>query len=384
MLREFFRKLRTLYLGKEDLETVKRDLQRALLLADVDVATVREVSKKVEELFVEKISPGESRKMHVIRGIYSLLREILGEKRSFEFSRGKIVLLGLFGSGKTTTAVKLALWLKKRGKKVCVVTRDTERPAAREQLEDLASRVGVTYGEGCPVTIVDTPGGDALDEETLERMRGFAEEGDFVFLVIPADVGQYAGKMAEKLREVVDGIIITKMDGSAKGGGALAACKNAGVPVYFIGTGERPEDFQEFDPDSYLKRILGVPDLKEVAKEVKIPQEFTFREFYAQIREAKGRNLREMASMLGIPPSQIEEAEERFKKYDAIYKSMTEQERDHPEILNASRIRRIAKGSGTREEDVRAMIRDYKRAKKLMKMVKGRGLQRLLRRMGPW
>ncbi len=384
MLREFFRKLRTLYLGKEDLETVKRDLQRALLLADVDVATVREVSKKVEELFVEKIPPGEPRKMHVIRGIYRLLKEILGEKRSFEFSRGKIVLLGLFGSGKTTTAVKLALWLKKRGKKVCVVTRDTERPAAREQLETLASRVGIPYGEDCPVVIVDTPGGDALDGKTLERMRAFAEEGDFVFLVIPADVGQYAGKMAEKLKEAVDGIIITKMDGSAKGGGALAACKNAGVPVYFIGTGERPEDFQEFDPDSYLKKILGVPDLKEMAREIKIPQEFTFREFYEQIKEARGKNLGEMASMLGIPPSQIKEAEERFRKYDAIYKSMTEQERDHPEILDASRIRRIARGSGTREEDVRAMLRDYKRAKKLMKMVKGRGIQKLLRRMGPW
>ncbi len=391
-----------------DFEGAIKELQRALIAADVDLDVVMDLTKRLREAYRSTdVPPGVPKKDYVTRLMYEELVRILGPKREFPIVPQRIMLVGLFGSGKTTTAAKLGRYLAKRGLNVLLVCADTHRPAAYDQLKTLAEKAGLRfYGrrEGDPaeivedaleesadVYIVDTAGRSALDEELMEELRRIKTVliPEKTLLVVPADMGSVAGKEAEEFQRKVgiDGVIVTKMDSSGKGGGALTACARAGVPVYFIGTGEHIDDFEPFDPRRFLGRILGVPDIgallerakesgaEDVARQI-LEGPFDINAFYMQLKAtAEMGPLDKIFSMLGLspPPEVVEEVRRKFKKYDAIYKSMTKYERAHPEVLkDPSRIRRIAKGSGTSEADVRAFLRDYWRAEKLFRKMKRR------------
>ena len=397
-----------------DVDRALKEVQRALIAADVDVGVV---AKLVKEIKGAEIPKGVPKSRYVMKLLYDRLVDILGgKKRPFPVIPQRIMLLGLYGSGKTTTAAKLGHWLQKRGLDVLLVAADTHRPGAYDQLKQLADKANLKFfgikGEKDPVRvveealkqkadvyIVDTAGRTTLDEDLIDEVKRIRDVliPEKTLLVIPADMGQAAGREAERFKEEVgiDGVIITKMDGSGKGGGALSACAIADVPVYFIGTGEHIRDFEEFDANKFLSRLLGVPDIErlvEMAEETEINVEdilegkYDINKFYAQIKATREMGpidkVLEMLGMSSVPKEVKKMTEEKFKKYDAIYKSMTKYERAHPEVLHdPSRIRRIAKGSGTSEDDVREFLRDFKRSEKLMKKLKRKGSRKKLEKM---
>ncbi len=384
-----FEKLRNVFFlirqGKE-LDSIIRELQIALITSDVSVKVVKELTERIKKRVVEERSryPGLPLSSIVSRIVYEEMKNIIGERREYPLIPHTLMLIGLYGSGKTTTAGKLALWFKKRGLRPVIVETDDRRPGAREQAKQVAERAGVDFFFVEPsrseeinalkkrydVVIVDTAGREENNErlEELERMK-ITIVPDKTLLVVPADAGQTAARHLEGLARVgIDGVIITRMDGSGKGGAALVVMKEHGVPVYFIGTGEKLEDIEPFDPDRYLQGLVGikidVSPKKELKKDIDL---YTFHEYIQQARSMGP--LDRIAAMMGIKVD-IGIAEERLKKYDAIFKSMTEQERRNPDILNESRINRIARGSGTTPADVRAFIKDYKNFVRLVKKLK--------------
>jgi len=329
----------------------------------------------------------------------------------FDLKKQKILLLGLFGSGKTTTTMKLGLFFKKKGLSVGVIGADVHRPAAYEQLKQNAERVKISfYGEKGnknateivenglkelkeDVIIVDSAGRSALDDDLIKELK----EIDSVLkpkeklLVISGDIGQAAQKQAEEFNKAVGltGVIVTKMDSSAKGGGALTACAAANVPVRFLGVGEKAEDYEIYDPVRFVSRLLGMGDLQtllEKAQEAISPEkamkvlteELTFETFYEQIESVKKMgSLSKILEMipgmgkLNVPKEMIDIQEEKMKNWKIIIDSMNKQEKKDVDILDASRISRIAKGSGKTEEEVRELIKHFKQTKKMMKMFKG-------------
>ncbi len=393
-----------------DLEKALKEVERALLLADVDVDLVFELVEKVKKRAKEeKAPPGVPKSSLITKILYEEIVSLFGERREFPLIPQRIMLIGLFGSGKTTTAGKLARIFQKNGLKSVLICLDTHRPAASEQLRQIAEKIGVEFfflpGKSAeeiadaslnlktPVKIYDTAGRSTLDDELMEELMRIKKivVPEKTLLVIPADAGQGAGREAKKFAETVgiDGVIITKMDGSGKGGGALAACAAARVPVYFIGTGEKLEDLEPFDPEKFVSRLLGIPDLEGLLRQFEgmeieeiSPENFDINAFHRQLMQAFSAGpIDKLLASLGISvdAKMLGMAKEKLKKYDAIYKSMTKQERAHPEIINASRIKRIARGSGTTEADVRAFLRDYERAKKMLKRLKKD--RRLMRRL---
>ncbi|HIP63214.1 MAG TPA: signal recognition particle protein, partial [Archaeoglobus profundus] len=324
----------------------------------------------------------------------------------------KIMLVGLQGSGKTTTAAKIAKYYKDKGLKTAVVAADTWRPAAYEQLKQLAEayKIGF-YGEketkdavkivenalnklrDYDMIIIDTAGRHALEKELIDEMIRIAEvaKPDYKLLVIDAAMGQLAAKQARAFHEAIgiDGIIITKFDGTAKGGGALSAAREIGIPIAFIGTGEKVEDFEKFDPAGFVSRLLGMGDIKallekveRVVKEEELDPEvflkgtFTLKDIYKQIEamEKMGplTKIFELLPFLSlkIDNSVIEMTQEKLKKFKVIMDSMTEEELLNPKIIDSSRIRRIAIGSGTSPQDVKELLKYYKTMKEVMKKMK--------------
>ncbi len=309
-----------------------------------------------------------------------------------------------------------------------MVCLDYHRPAAPEQLRQISEKIGVKYYidqnknpyeaakksleffSKYDYLIFDTAGRNALDKELAKELKTLGEiiKPDEVLLVIPADIGKVARKQAEEFNKLVGitGIVVTKTDGTAKAGGALIACSVTGSKIKFIGTGERIDDLEIYDPKRFVSRLLGFGDLEtflEKAKEAEIKKEsaekiiegkFTLEDFMEQI-EAIGKmgSLTKIVKLIpglgGYLPSELlEMQEEKLKKFKVIIQSMTKEERRNPEIINESRIRRIARGSGTKEEEVRELLAQYKKMKKFTKMFKGlrekdfSNLQKLLRRFG--
>ncbi len=392
-----------------------RELQKALISGDVNVRLVLEMSKKIEDRMKrENIPKGLTPKQHFINVVYEELVNLVGEEPEVEIKPQRILLVGLYGHGKTTTTAKLAKFFSKRGLKTAMITTDTWRPAAYEQLRQLGERIGIPVygnpGEKDPVRIleeglekfkdydviiVDSAGRDSLNDELIDEIKRIKEffSPDNIYLVMGGDIGQSAEKQAKAFHEAVGltGIILTRMDSSAKGGGALAACKAAGVPVVFIGTGEKVDDLEIFNPKRFIARLLGFPDLEallEKAKEVMEEEEeelnpeeilkgkFTLRTFYKQLEATrKMGSLQKIAEMLGfgakIPREVLEESEEKLKIYKVIMDSMTKEELENPDIINKSRIERIARGSGRSVQEVRELLRQYEAAKKMIKKMKG-------------
>ncbi len=394
-----------------DAKTIKefnKELQKALLSADVDVDTVFELTKRLEEAALgEKVPKGVSQKDYIINLLYKELVNMLGgEAYVPELVPKRILLLGLYGSGKTTTAAKLAKYYQDRGLSSGLIACDVSRPAAYEQLETLAKQAGVGFfgikGEkdvekivkkalealkDKKVLICDTSGRNALDKELIEELKRINNsfKPDEKWLVINADTGQVAGKQAKEFDEAVKitGVIITKLDGSGKGGGALSAVHAANAKVTFIGTGEKLDAIELYSAEKFVGRLLGMPDIASLVesinkaiKEANIKpeelqtEELNFTTFYNELKAmGKMGPLKNIASSLGLvdlPKDVLEQSEEKLKKYKAIIDSMTPEERKDDSLLNnPSRIRRIAKGSGVSEQDVRRLISDFRKMKKI-------------------
>ncbi|MFH0715066.1 MAG: signal recognition particle receptor subunit alpha [Candidatus Diapherotrites archaeon] len=390
-------------------ESVK-DIQRALIAADVEVSLVLSLSQKIEKEALKEPPEGISKKEYVLKVTHDCLAELLGRDKPVPEKPKTILLLGLFGGGKTTTAGKLAKYYMKRGNSVGLVAGDIFRPAAVEQLKQLSEKVGAHFyssqGEKRAekvvenalkeskddVLIVDSAGRSALDEELVKEIKAIAKalKPEQVWLVLGADMGQLASKQAKAFHESVgvNGVIVTRMDGSAKGGGALAACAHTQAPVYFIGTGEKMEDLEAFNAVRFLSRVMGYGDLQALLEKVQEVQEttelnpeellkgeFTLEVFYQQLKAARSmgplQKVMEMAGLSAqIPKEMMEQGEARLDGFKIIMDSMTKKEKADPELLDRSRILRIAKGSGKSEEEVRELLKQFKQMKQMFKKFK--------------
>jgi len=408
-----------------DEATVKelvRDIQRALLQSDVNVRLVLALSKRIEERALkEKVPLGISRKEHVVKVVYDELTRFLGEKpKSLEVKPGKrsvLMLVGIQGSGKTTAAAKLARYFQKRGFKTALICADTYRPGAYAQLQQLASQIKVPlYGdvkEKNPVkiaveglkrfkeydlVIIDTAGRHKEEKSLIKEMKKLerAIKPDEVMLVIDGTIGQQAATQAEAFHKAapIGSVLVTKLDGSARGGGALSAVAAIGAPIKFISTGEKIGDIEPFIPSRFVGRLLGMGDLQTLIEkvreaEVKVPEKkmraflsgkFTLTDWYEQFEAVRGMGpFRKLLKMIpgfsyNIPEDMLEVAEDRLEKWRVIIQSMTPQERENPKILNSSRIRRVARGSGTSERDVKELLQQYSLMKRMMKTLRRKKL----------
>lgn len=408
-----------LLLDKTLVEGIIKDLQRALIEADVNVALVMKISEKVRKAAYDERIKGIEKKEHLIKVLHDELRRILGEEKRISFEKKQVILLaGLYGVGKTTTAAKLAHYVSKRGTPACTISLDVYRPAAAEQLRQLSEKLNlpcfIDPAEKNPVkilkkykkelekyqtVIIDTAGRDALDGDLLKEIKAISKEAEptETLLVMSADIGQAAKKQAETFKDAVKitGVIITRMDSTAKGGGALTACAEVEAPVIFIGTGEKPYELEHFDPESFLSRLLGMGDLKSLiekiesvtnAKDIERAKKnleegkFTLRDLQSQLEsmEKIGSFDKVLSLIPGmgkakIPEGALNTQQEKVKRWKHAINSMTEAEVENPELLEkqTSRMQRVAHGSGTSVAEIRALIKQYKLLRDMMKSRSG-------------
>jgi signal recognition particle subunit SRP54 len=399
------------------LQGLSREIQRTLLKADVPLDLVKTFTENaVRRIREEKPPAGIPPREYLIYILYDELVKLLGGEQPAEFKPTKkphvILLLGVEGSGKTTTAAKLAKYLIKRGYKVGLVETDTVRPAAFDQLRQLAEKIGVPfYGErdgrdaveiakrgvqnfkNLDVVIVDTAGRHRNEEALLQEVKAIhdAVKPDEVMLVIDATVGKLAAAQAEAFMKYlpIHSVVITKMDSTARGGGALAAVAKTGARVRLIGVGEDVDELELFNPKKFVARVLGMGDLdalvekiKAVFEEEEVLQEiesgkldlFAFKKQIDGLLKlgplSKVFQLLPGGMAAKISEEQIELSQKNLKKWKAILSSMTTEELKNPEILNASRVRRIALGAGVTAKDVKEMLTVYENLKKMSKTLK--------------
>ena len=421
----------SLFVDEKLINELVKDIQRALLQSDTNVQLVFQLTNKIKERAKEKSPPGITQREYLIKIVYEELTNFLGsEVHEIKITKKpiQIMLVGLFGSGKTTTAGKLAKYFKKRGSKVAVMQTDTWRPAAYEQLEQLSKDVGVDFfgikKEKDPVVIyhafekklseydvviVDTAGRDALSEDLIRELNELnaAVEADERLLVISADIGQSAQKQAQAFHDAckVSGVIVTKLEGTAKGGGALSACSVTKSPIVFIGVGEKIDDLELFHPQRFVGRLIGMGDIEsllEKAKEVIseddakdmqdkfLKGDFNLVDLYQQMKALKSMGsfgkLMEMIpgmSSMKLPKEALQVQEEKLKKWKFAMDSMTKAELEDPDIIGADRMDRIASGSGLSISEIRELLKQYRQSKKMMKMFKGeQDMNKLMKKMG--
>ncbi len=420
-LQESIKKLLRLSVVDEAIvKELVKDLQRALLQSDVNVHLVLELSKRIEEKALhEKIPPGLSRKEHLIKVIYDELTKFLGEKPAkipVEIEKKNIwMLIGIQGSGKTTTSIKLARFLKKRGMKPAVVCADTYRPGALAQLKQLASAAEIPiYGdkdskdtlkiarqgvehfqvENRDVIVIDTAGRHKDELSLIEEMKKLVVtiNPTHIIMVIDGTIGQQATVQAKAFCDAtgIGSLIVTKLDGSAREGGALSAVAATGAPLTFIGTGEKTEDLELFDPPRFVGRLLGMGDIKSLLEKVKeaeveVPEKkaktllsgkFSLMDLYEEFERMQklgplGKIFKMIPGIsLKLDDSVMQMTEEKMSRWKAIIQSMTNDERENPKILNSSRIKRIARGSGRTEKEVKELIQQFDLTRKMMKTLK--------------
>src|SRR3989344_146492 len=348
------------FLDKNLVEGIVKDLQRALIEADVNVQLVLQLTQKIKKEALDERIKGIEKKEHIIKLLHDELLKIIGKKKELVLGKKETFLLvGLYGSGKTTSAGKIASYYGKRGRKVCCVGLDVHRPAAPEQLKQICDKLNVRC-------FVDLKEKNALKiwkkyekeikeydlvDELIKEIKEVAKEINATesFLVISADIGQAAKKQAQAFKEFakVSGVIITKMDSTAKAGGALTACAEVDVGVAFIGTGEKVSDLETFDPEAFLSRLLGMGDLKSLMEKIHSV----------------------MAVKEKIGEGALETQEAKVKKWKHIINSMTPEEIEAPELFDkqTSRIQRVAHGSGTTTTDVRMLLKQYKMLNEMIK-----------------
>lgn len=407
---------------------VTRDIQRALIQADMNVRQVLALSKVIEKRALEEKPPaGMSNREHVIKIVHDELVNLLGAPRQIPLRPQTIMMVGLYGQGKTTTTGKLAFHFKKKGMRVGLIAADVHRPAAHDQLKQLSEKVVCGfYGEKDSkdaagivtrglaelrkkhdILIVDTAGRDKLEDSLIEEMKQIfaAAKPDEKFLVMDAAVGQQAESQAKAFHDAVQvtGVIITKLDGTAKGGGALSAVAVTKAPVVFIGTGEHIEELEPLDPKRFIGRLLGMGDLEALLEKAKdaaggadaekmarkmLSGRFTLDDMKAQMdMVTKMGPLGKVAQMLpgqmgqALQGRDMEGTQAKLKHFRVIMDSMTAEEREDPTILKSPRITRIARGSGRTPNEVRELLKYYDATKGMMKgLGSNRKMQRNLMR----
>ncbi|MEM3546932.1 MAG: signal recognition particle protein Srp54 [Candidatus Bathyarchaeia archaeon] len=417
-------------MDKDLVKGLVNDLVRSLLQADVKVDLVIDLAKRIENRALnEKPPSGFTEREYLVKIVYDEIVSLLGGEGvpPFTIKPGRLnvyMLVGLQGSGKTTTACKLAFYYQKRGVKCGLICADVYRPGAYHQLKQLGDMVNIpVYGEPDgkdPVkislnglkffrdgkrelVIIDTAGRHKDEESLMREVKELHEaiKPDEVILTIDATIGQQAYNQAKAFHETVKvgSIILTKMDGSARGGGALSAVVATGAPIRLIGIGEKIEDLEVFNPRRFVARLLGFGDIEGLIEkfkqaEIKVSEKeakevltgkFTLEDLYKQME-----NLRKMGPLKSIvshlpgfayslPNGSLEEVEVKMDKWKAIIESMTREERINPRILNSSRIRRIARGAGVAEKEVKDLVKYYEQTVRLLKAMRSR---RDLLRMG--
>ncbi|AFZ70721.1 signal recognition particle GTPase [Caldisphaera lagunensis DSM 15908] len=410
---------------KDSVEEFIKDLQRELIKSDVNIKLVKELSENIKKKALEEEPPsGISRKEWFIKIVYDELSNLFGGDTTPDVEPKKIpwiiLLVGVQGSGKTTTAGKLASFYVKKGYKVGLVAADTYRPGAYEQLKMLSNLSGAMfYGDqnnnkaeeisingveyfknkNADIIIIDTAGrhGYGNEKSLLDEMRNISNKvkPDEVILVLDSSIGQKAFDLAKQFHETtpIGSIIVTKLDGTAKGGGVLSAIAATGARVKFIGTGEKIDELELFNPSKFVSRLLGLGDLDALLEKIKSVQDninieklqedlakgkITMRTLYAQLKSL--RKMGPFSKILQMLPTsslpvqikneQLKIGEEKVDKWLHIIESMTYEELDNPDIIDRKRMRRIAIGSGTSIEDVKDLIVYYKNLKAIMKRIK--------------
>ncbi len=410
-------------LNEADVDKAMREVRLALLEADVNLKVAKDFIKRVKERAVgTEVTKSLTPAQQVVKIVHEELITTLGEAGRLKLSGATprvIMLVGLQGSGKTTTAAKLALHLRRQGKRPFLVAADTYRPAAVDQLVTLAKQISVPYWEegtavtppdiatngvaaakadNASVVIIDTAGRLQIDDHMMAELEAIQANTDpaEVLLVADAMTGQEAVRIASGFNEHTEltGLILTKVDGDARGGAAISMRAVTGVPIKFLATGEKLDGLEVFHPDRLASRILGMGDMlsliekaeetfdqREAEKQMRkmMRNEFTLEDFLQQMQQVK--RLGPISQLLDMLPGMgrlskevdLSNAENEFKKIEAIIRSMTPKERTNPRILNASRRRRIAAGSGNSVQDVNALLKQFRQMQRLMQqMSKGR------------
>lgn len=417
-------------LSPADVDAMLREVRLALLEADVNYGVVKGFINRVRERAIgAEVSKALNPAQQVIKIVHQEIIATLGEPARLNLSGEKphvVMLVGLQGSGKTTAAAKIANQLRHNGERVLLVAADPYRPAAVQQLQVLGERIGVpvfheagkkppelcarAYDQGkkggVSVILIDTAGRSQLDQELMDELQAISKKTPVkeTLLVVDAMVGQEAVHIAEGFRDhaAISGLILTKMDGDARGGAAISIRTVTGVPIKFIGTGEGIDGIEAYDPSRLASRILGMGDMigliekaesafnqKEALEQAEKLRkgDFTLEDFIQQLRQLRKMGpLQQVMDMLPGGLGQAarsvdpEETEKQLKRTEAIINSMTVKERRNPDVLNANRRRRIARGSGTDVQDVNRLIKQFRDIQRMMKTVQksgGRGLSRL-------
>ena len=408
-------------LDEAEMREMIKSLRRALQEADFNVRQTKEITERLESRMTEeKPRPGTSLQTHALNIIYSELVRMLGPSREPRPRQITMLMVGLYGQGKTTTTAKLAEWYRrKHGVKVAVIEADVHRPGAYSQLTQLLEESSVeVYGEPenkdavsivrnglaahatADMVIIDTAGRHQLDQELVDELEQISElaRAEERILVIDAQVGQSAGPVAASFHDLagITGIIITKLDGTARGGGALSAVAATGSPIMYIGVGERVNDLERFEGDRFISRLLGMGDIRgliDLAPEDMDDEEamrltqrmmsgrFTLNDMYKQMEMmSKVGTIDKLMSFLpsgmfggmgAMGKAQKLEMQSNLDRFQVIMDSMTTFEKNEPAKVKAERIRRIARGSGVREKDVRELIAQWGRSRKMMKGMSG-------------
>jgi signal recognition particle subunit SRP54 len=414
-------------LTEENMAEALKEVRTALLSADVHFKVAREFVDRVQQQCVgQEVTKGVAPGQQIVKIINDELVRLLGEGSTAlsELRPLKVLMVGLHGSGKTTSSAKLGKFLKKRGYRPFVVGCDVYRPAAIDQLEILAKQeelgfyadrtsknvpaigaagLSAAQAANSDCIIFDTAGRLQIDADLIEEVKNLRAKikPDEVLLVADGALGQEAVNVAKTFHDALQltGLILTKMDGDARGGAALSIKSITGVPIKFVGTGEKTADFEPFHPDRLASRILGMGDvvsLVEKAQETidqkdaeKMAEklrkaDFNLEDFLSQMQQVK--KMGSMQSIMGMMPGmsgmQIPDgADQQMARTEAIIKSMTIQERRKPEILNGSRRKRIADGSGVKIVEVNQLLKQFQEMQKMMKMFKGGGNKKMMRQM---
>lgn len=396
----------------ELIKDICKDLQRALLEADVNVRLVLDVTNKVKERALnEPPAAGRSMKDHVTQIIYQELVNLVNNGDGIALKPQTIMMVGLYGQGKTTTTGKLALYFSKKGFTVGLIGADVYRPAALDQLKQLGEKVGVeVYGEpgesdaagivkrglerfrDKKIVIIDTSGRHALEDDLIDEIKRIAEvaKPEERVLVLDSQVGQQAGPQAEAFHNAVGvtGVILTKMDGTAKGGGAISAISKTNARIVFLGTGEHIRDLEPFDANKFISRLLGMGDLSalvqlaseeiddtealEAVSRAMMTGKFNLNDMYYQMAAVgKMGPLQKVMSLIpGMSSMEdridYEATQKKLQVFRTIMDSMTNDEKEDPSIIKAKRIERIAAGAGVTPHDVRELLKQYNQSKKMM------------------
>ncbi len=422
--------------SEDDVEEIVKEIQRSLLQADVDVSLVMDLSSSIKERAVNEEPPGgTTARDHVLSIVYEELVGLVGESTDIPLENQTILLAGLQGSGKTTTSAKMAWWFSKKGLRPAVIQTDTFRPGAYDQAKEMCSRAEVDfYGDpdnddpvdiarkgleetaDADIHIVDTAGRHALEDDLIDEIEEIESvvDPDRNLLVLDAAIGQGAKDQAKQFDASIgiDGVVITKLDGTAKGGGALTAVNETDSSIAFLGSGETVQDVERFEPNGFISRLLGMGDLKQLTERVQramtetteeedwdpedmMKGQFTLTDMRHQMNAMnKMGPLEQVMDMIPgfgggimdeLPDDAMDVTKDRMRSFEVIMDSMTENELENPRSIGASQIQRISRGSGQDEERIRELLQQHKMMAQTLKQFQGMGqggdMERMMKKM---